>query len=155
MMLKQGIILLLENSTEYLFQLDQTFRSAELTQGLRVARYGNEAILYLKGIGIYGNREHYPLPNLIIIDLLIPDGSALAVYGWVRRNPEFAQVPIVLLNDPNRPRTVVQNFGGNNSTYELSLNDGEGLVQLIKHFGERSDSLEGMRSDQSDVELIS
>jgi DNA-binding response OmpR family regulator len=154
-MLKQGIILLLENSTDYLFQLDQTFRSAAVTQALRVARYGNEAILYLKGIGIYGNREHYPLPNLIIIDLLIPDGSALAVYGWVRRNPEFAQVPIVLLNDPNRPRTVVQNFGGNNSTYELSLNDGEGLVQLIKHFGERSDSLEGMRSDQSDVELIS
>jgi CheY-like chemotaxis protein len=154
-MLKQGIILLLENSTEYLFQLDQAFRSAEVTQGLRVARYGNEAILYLKGIGIYGDREHFPLPNLIIIDLLIPDGSALAVYGWVRRNPEFAKVPIVLLNDPNRPKTGVQNFSGNGSTYELSLDDGDGLVQLIKHFGEGSESLEGMRTDPSDVELIS
>jgi CheY-like chemotaxis protein len=154
-MLKQGIILLLENSTEYLFQLDQAYRSAEVTQGLRVARYGNEAILYLKGIGIYGDREHYPLPNLIIIDLLIPDGSALAVYGWVRRNPEFANVPIVLLNDPNRPKTGVQNLSGNGSTYELSLDDGDGLVQVIKHFGEGSESLEGMRTDPSDVELIS
>jgi hypothetical protein len=83
-MLKEGIILLLENSTDYLFQLDQAFRSAAITQRLRVARYGNEAILYLKGIGIYGDREHYPLPNLVIIDLVIPDGSALAVYGWLR-----------------------------------------------------------------------
>jgi DNA-binding response OmpR family regulator len=154
-MLKQGIILLLENSTEYLFQLDQAFRSAEVTQGLRVARYGNEAILYLKGIGIYGDREHYPLPDLIIIDLLIPDGSALAVYGWVRRNPEFAQVPIVLLNDPNRPRTGVQNIGEGNSTYELSLSDGDGLVQLVKHFGERPESLEGIGSDENDAQLIS
>src|SRR6185436_16401127 len=105
-MKKDGVIFLLENSTDYLFLLDQGFRKAQILNPLRVARYGNEAILYLKGVGIYGDRTRYPLPELIIIDLTIPDGSAMAVLGWVRRQREFSHVPVVILVDPAHENRV-------------------------------------------------
>ena len=62
-MKRDGVIFLLENSTDYLFLLDQSFRRSQIINPLRVARYGNEAILYLKGVGIYSDRSHYPLPE--------------------------------------------------------------------------------------------
>src|SRR6187455_1955774 len=103
-MKKDGVIFLLENSTDYLFCLDQAFRYAQVINPLRVARYGNEAILYLKGIGIYGDRNHYPLPSLIIIDLSTPDGSGLAVLGWIRRQPDFHYVPVIILVQPSQSK---------------------------------------------------
>src|SRR6187455_1809042 len=128
-MKKDGVIFLLENSTDYLFCLDQAFRYAQVINPLRVARYGNEAILYLKGVGIYGDRIHYPLPNLIIIDLAIPDGSGMAVLGWVRRQSEFNKIPVIILVHPSQERYVQDAFDRGANAYYLKRDDLSALAQ--------------------------
>jgi DNA-binding response OmpR family regulator len=125
------VIFLLENSTDYLFLLDQAFRKSQLLNPLRVARYGNEAILYLKGVGVYHDRLHYPLPDLILLDLTVPDGSGPAVLGWIRRHPSFNHVPVVILE----PLTSIANhntFDREANAYHVNRNDFQGLVRLVK-----------------------
>jgi DNA-binding response OmpR family regulator len=131
-MKRDGVIFLLENSTDYLFLLDQGFRKAQIVNPLRVARYGNEAILYLKGVGIYGDRIHYPLPDLIIIDLAVPDGSGLAVLGWIRRQPEFNGVPVIILSDPSQNRLLKDAFDKGANAYYVKRDDFEGLARMIR-----------------------
>lgn len=131
-MRRDGVIFLLENSTDYLFLLDQGFRKAQLMNPLRVARYGNEAILYLKGVGIYSDRVHYPLPDLIIIDLAIPDGSGLAVLGWVRRQSAFDSVPIVILVPPTQNSFVQEALDKGANAYYVTRDDFQGLARMIK-----------------------
>jgi len=155
-MLKERVILLLENSTDYLFQLDQAFRTAEISDRLRVARYGNEAILYLKGIGIYGDRAHYPLPELIIIDLSIPDGSALAVFGWIRRQVELSSVPILILYNDEHPKPALKHWNVSINTFYLNRENLEALVDRIKNVGRPSGAEGyGANPDPDDLELIS
>jgi CheY-like chemotaxis protein len=127
-----GVIFLLENSTDYLFNLDQAFRRSQVLNPLRVARYGNEAILYLKGVGIYGDRGHYPLPSLIIIDLSTPDGSGLAVLGWIRRQPEFSSVPVIILVHPSQDKFLQEAFDRGANAYYVKRDDLESLAQMIK-----------------------
>jgi CheY-like chemotaxis protein len=91
------IIFLIENDMAYISLLEEAFRKASIPSRLRLARYGNEAILYLKGVGIYGDRKTYPLPWVILLDTTNPDGSSAAVLSWIREQPEFAEVPILLL----------------------------------------------------------
>jgi two-component system response regulator len=131
-MKKDGVIFLLENSTDYLFALDQAFRRAQVMNPLRVARYGNEAILYLKGVGIYGDRAHYPLPSLIIIDLSTPDGSGMAVLGWIRRQPEFNDVPVIILVYPAQDKFVQDAFDRGANVYYLKRDDLSRLAEMIK-----------------------
>jgi CheY-like chemotaxis protein len=131
-MKRDGVIFLLENSTDYLFLLDQGFRKAQIFNPLRVARYGNEAILYLKGVGIYGDRTRYPLPDLIIIDLTIPDGSAMAVLGWVRRQPAFNHVPVVILVDPAHDKFVQDAFDKGANAYYVKRDDFESMARMIR-----------------------
>lgn len=131
-MKKEGVIFLLENSTDYLFALDQAFRQAQVMNPLRVARYGNEAILYLKGVGIYGDRAHYPLPGLIIIDLTIPDGSGMAVLGWIRRQQEFKDVPVIILVHPSQDKVIQEAFDRGANAYYLRRDDFSRLAQMIK-----------------------
>jgi DNA-binding response OmpR family regulator len=131
-MKRDGVIFLLENSTEYLFQLDQGFRSSQIFNPLRVARYGNEAILYLKGVGIYSDRTHYPLPELIIIDLALPDGSGMAVLGWIRRQEEFNNVPVIILIDPKQTKTIQEAFDKGANAYYVKRDDFDGLARMVR-----------------------
>ena len=131
-MKRDGVIFLLENSTEYLFLLDQGFRRSHIYNPLRVARYGNEAILYMKGVGIYSDRVHYPLPELIIIDLALPDGSGLAVLGWIRRQAEFDQVPVLILVEADQNKTVQEAFDRGANAYYLKRDDFDGLARMVR-----------------------
>lgn len=141
-MKRDGVIFLLENSTDYLFLLDQGFRKAHIFNPLRVARYGNEAILYLKGVGIYGDRTRYPLPDMIIIDMAIPDGSAMAVLGWVRRRPEFGEVPVVILVDPAREKRVRDAFDKGANAYYVKRDDFAGMARMIRSLETASNRLD-------------
>jgi DNA-binding response OmpR family regulator len=131
-MQQSAVIFILENSTDYLFLLDQAFRRAEVRNPVKVARYGNEAILYLKGIGIYGDRKHYPLPQLILIDMSIADGSSLSVVGWIRRHPQFQQVPIVMLVHPTQQRYLQKALDLGANSYFVKRDDFDGLIEMIQ-----------------------
>jgi CheY-like chemotaxis protein len=64
---------------------------------LTVARNSEEAILYLRGIGIYQNRSRYPLPALVVLDSQNPDAVDLEVLAWLRERSAFCEVPVIFL----------------------------------------------------------
>ena len=109
-MKQSSVILLVENDKDYIYLLEQAFRKAEIRNPLRIARYGNEAVLYLRGVGIYSDRRNYPLPTLVILDLTNPDGSAMALLGWIRDHPDFTRVPILILAGPDQSEQVQNAF---------------------------------------------
>lgn len=101
-----GTIFVVENNADHIYQLEQAFRRADLPAQLKIARYGNEAVLYLKGIGIYADRTTYPLPDIVVLDLDLPDGSALAVLSWIRQQPELGGVSVLAMGYPGQPQIV-------------------------------------------------
>jgi DNA-binding response OmpR family regulator len=127
-----SVILLIENDKDYIYLLEQAFRRAEIRNPLKIARYGNEAILYLRGVGIYADRRSYPLPSLIILDLTNPDGSAMALLGWIRENPDFARVPILILAGPGHEKEVQNAFDRGANAYLVKR---ENLSELTAAIG--------------------
>lgn len=105
---ENAVVFVVENSAEYMYQLEQAFRKAALPVDLKIARYGNEAILYLKGVGIYGNRAIYPLPKVILLDLDLPDGSSLAALGWIRQKADLRGVSVLTTGFPEDLKVVQQ-----------------------------------------------
>jgi DNA-binding response OmpR family regulator len=105
---ENAVVFVVENSADHMFQLEQAFRQAGLPIDLKIARYGNEAVLYLKGVGIYGDRTTYPLPQVVLLDLDLPDGSALAVLGWIRQQSELAGVAVLTTGFPGQDSVIKQ-----------------------------------------------
>src|SRR6266850_2543761 len=58
---------------------------------------GQEALDYLQGSGKYSNREEYPLPGLILLDLKLPKFDGFEVLTWIRRQSQFKDLPVVVL----------------------------------------------------------
>lgn len=57
-----------------------------------------DAIRYLKGEGTYSDRQTYPFPALILIDVRLPDGSGFDVLRFLRKNKVEAPLAAVVLS---------------------------------------------------------
>ena len=52
-----------------------------------VVEDGEEVISYLKGEGIYADREKYPFPILLLLDLKMPKINGFQVLEWLHTRP--------------------------------------------------------------------
>ena len=64
---------------------------------LQHAGDGEQAISYLNGAGAFADREEYPVPDLVLLDLKLPRLDGFEVLQWIRGNPAARSVPVVVL----------------------------------------------------------
>ena len=63
---------------------------------IQVASDGQQAIDYLQGVGKFADRQKFPLPSLVLLDLKLPYVMGLDVLKWIRQQPGEPLVVIVL-----------------------------------------------------------
>src|SRR6266481_2179401 len=96
-MLDNEFILLVEDDPNDVLLIQRAFQKAGLRAALKVVRDGAQAIDYLSGNGVYAEREKYPLPYLILLDLKMPGTDGFEVLQWVRAEPEIKRLLVVVL----------------------------------------------------------
>src|SRR5206468_3230197 len=69
------------------------------------AHNGDAAIEYLAGAGKYADRQTYPLPHLILLDLKLPGMDSSSVLKWIRERSEFRNVRVVAWSASPPPGT--------------------------------------------------
>ena len=89
-------ILQVEDDPNDVFFFQQAMRHVGAINPIQVARNGQEAIDYLKGVGKFANREAYPLPCLVLLDLKLPHVMGLDVLKWIREQHENTRVVVLL-----------------------------------------------------------
>ena len=81
---KQFTVLLVEDDLNDIFLVKRAFKMAQVRNPLQIVTDGQEAILYLKGEAKYSDRETYPLPKLIVMDIKMPRKTGFEVLEWVK-----------------------------------------------------------------------
>ncbi len=90
-------ILLAEDNQDDVLLVRRAFQRCGFVNPIEVVPNGVEAIKYLKGQGDYGNREMYPIPSVLLLDLKMPILSGFDVLKWVRSHPEWKVLPVIVL----------------------------------------------------------
>ncbi|HYG34685.1 MAG TPA: response regulator [Clostridia bacterium] len=92
-----GHILIADDDEDFVLLLRTAFECVGISSELKVVGDGAGAISYLKGEDQYSNRNCFPLPELLLLDLRLPRVSGANVLSWVRRRPEFDKLSVVIL----------------------------------------------------------
>ena len=71
-------------------------RMAGVANPIQVATDGQQAINYLRGAGKFADREEFPLPCLVLLDLKLPYVMGLEVLGWIRQQPGVGLIVLIL-----------------------------------------------------------
>jgi CheY-like chemotaxis protein len=89
-------ILYVEDDENDVYFMRRAFRKLGLSELLFVTRDGEEGIEYLSGTGKFSDREAFPLPALVLLDLKMPRRSGREVLAWIRGQPEFRTLKVVM-----------------------------------------------------------
>lgn len=95
-------VLYAEDEDNDVFLMQRAFTKACVSNPLQIVTDGVEAIQYLSGQGKYEDRDRYPTPCLLMLDLNLPRRSGLEVVKWVREQPALQDLPVVLLTSSNQ-----------------------------------------------------
>jgi CheY-like chemotaxis protein len=91
-------ILHVEDSPEDVFLLQYAFRRAGITHPVQVATDGQQAIDYLAGENQFADRERFPLPGMVLLDLKLPFKMGLEVLEWIRQQPSLKWMVVIILS---------------------------------------------------------
>ena len=114
-MADQAVILLAEDREDDILLIRKAFKKAFINNPLFVVRDGEEAIAYLKGEGKYFNRDEFPLPDLLLLDIKMPGVDGFGVLKWIRQQPSLSSLRVVVLTSSEDIQDV-------NIAYRLGAN---------------------------------
>jgi PAS domain S-box-containing protein len=99
---KGGTVLYVEDEETDAMFMKIAFASRGMESALRVVNDGRAVIEYLSGAGEYGDRNKYPLPSVVLLDLNLPQVPGFEVLKWMRNHPDFARTPVVVFSSSTR-----------------------------------------------------
>jgi CheY-like chemotaxis protein len=116
MSLSRHTILLVEDDPTDALLFQRTFDNrSSIPKPLQVVSSGEQAISYLDGQGAFADRELYPLPTLVFLDLKLPGVSGFEVLTWMRQQPKLSRIAVVVLTGSRKSLDVYR-------AYELGAN---------------------------------
>jgi CheY-like chemotaxis protein len=65
---------------------------------VQILTSGADLFDYLEGKSLYQDRNLYPYPSLILLDLKMPNIDGFAVLEWLKVHPQHANVPVIVLS---------------------------------------------------------
>ena len=95
-------ILLAEDNEDHVLLIKRAFAKANLLNPLQVVNDGHETIAYLRGDGVYADREQYPFPALMLLDLKMPNCDGFDVLLWLQDRKDLPPLRVVVLTTSDR-----------------------------------------------------
>ena len=125
-------ILVVDDDPNEVFLLQRAFQKASVNVPLQVARDGQEAIDYLKREGPFSDRDRFPEPALMLLDLKMPRRNGFEVLEWLRGQPDWKRLIVVVLTSSNLAADVNRAYDLGTNSYLVKPGDFERLIELVK-----------------------
>jgi CheY-like chemotaxis protein len=124
-------ILQVEDDPNDVFFLQHAMKKAGVANPVQVASDGQQAIDYLKGAGKFADREKFPVPCLVLLDLKLPYVMGLEVLRWIREQPGTA-FPVVMLSASAEDADIATAYRLGANGFLTKPSEASKLVEMAK-----------------------
>ena len=124
-------ILLVEDDGSQALLVERVLAKAGLVNAVRAFADGEEALSHLKRLG----SQSAQLPALVLLDLHIPGQSGLEILEWLRQQPAFGDVPIIMLSGSTESEDIDRAFELGADSYLVKPVAFDALVDAVTSLG--------------------
>jgi len=126
-------ILLVEDNPGDVELTREAFQEARLLNHVSVARDGQQAIDFLRRAGPYARA---PRPDLILLDLNLPQRHGYEVLKEVKRDPGLARIPVLILTSSQAERDVAESYSLHANCFVSKPLEVEEFLSVVKSITE-------------------
>ena len=124
-------ILQVEDDANDVLFLQRAMKKAGWANPIQVASDGQEAIDYLQGAGKFADRERFPFPSLVLLDLKLPYVMGLDVLRWIRKQPGMI-LPVVILTASREDADVAAAYRLGANAFLAKPSEASQLEDMVK-----------------------
>jgi CheY-like chemotaxis protein len=114
-MQRQCTILIVDDDENDIFFVKRAFTEINVHCTFQILNNGQEVVDYLGGHEPYADREKYPLPIMILMDLKMPIMDGFQVLAWLRSRAGIKVIPTIVFSSSDLPSDITR-------AYELGAN---------------------------------
>ena len=116
--------------------LERAFKRTSIPARLYRVSEGPQALAYLSGDGIYRDRDSYPLPDLVLLDLAMPKMSGVEVLKWIRQQSVIRKTRVLIFTSSEKPEDFRAASEIGADAYLLKPTKFDDLKKLVKQIHE-------------------
>lgn len=135
-MIKPATILLVEDNRMDVELIIDAFREARLGNAIQVARNGAEALDYLFGEGVYGDRKQYPLPDIVLLDLKMPGIDGHEVLKRIKVREKLRRLPVIILTSSRDEGDRAVSYDNGANSYLVKPVSFDEFTKVVKQVSE-------------------
>lgn len=110
-------------------------KESRVVNRLYCVENGVELLHYLEGHGKYANREKYPMPGLILLDLNMPKKDGREALQEIKANPTIRRIPVVILTTSKAQEDKLRGYDLGAASYITKPVTFSALVELMQAIG--------------------
>lgn len=122
-------ILLVEDSALDARVIQESFKKIEVLNRVHVVRDGERALAFLhRGVEF----SDAPRPDLILLDLELPEVSGLEVLSAIKQTKHLRAIPVIVLTHSEEDSDVFQAYDMQANCYLKKPHDIEGFIEIAR-----------------------
>ena len=125
-------ILLVEDSDDDVLLMERALRETGIANPLQRVANGQEAIDYLAATGPFADRDKYPLPCMVLLDLQMPFKNGIEVLQWIRSQPALRALIVIVLTSSAHRKDVAAAYSMGARSYLVKPATARQLTELVE-----------------------
>ena len=131
-MKRKAVILYVEDNRMDIDLTLDAFREAHLDNEIMIYNTGEAALDFLLGHGKYADRNAYPLPDLVLLDIKLPGISGLDVLKTIKRTPVIKRLPVVIITSSTEEGDRIMSYDLGANSYLVKPITFDDLINTVK-----------------------
>lgn len=132
---KMLAILMAEDDADDRLLAKEAMHESRVLNELHFVEDGVQLLNYLRGNGEYSNRELYPMPGLILLDLNMPKMDGREALAEIKADHRLRRIPIVILTTSKAEEDMVKGYDLGAASYITKPVTFDALVELMRTLG--------------------
>ncbi|MFQ5965200.1 MAG: response regulator [Candidatus Scalinduaceae bacterium] len=135
--MKEIKILLIEDDLDHADLITEVLEENNIEKEVILIKDGQEAIDYFEKVGMDEKEDATSKVELILLDLKLPKVDGMEVLKFLKKNPRYCSIPVVILTTTSEHKTVIAGYkNGVNSfiTKPISFEEFVEKIKILKKY---------------------